>query len=97
VNATRGAIVAEISEHHRLHRHRCPNRRDVLIFRYVIARSLCHESNTAPTAIHSCSRGPADVAPTRDRISAELADQFLQIVDVQVGVVLDPALAFLCR
>src|SRR5208283_4140754 len=40
----------------------------LLIRRYVIARSLCHESNTAPIAI-----------------------QLLQVIDVQLGVVLDPA------
>ncbi len=91
------AIVAEISEHHRLHRHRgapvagdivdAPIRDRAIVMPRVEHRAHCH-----PQLLARVLRDVA--ADARSNQRAELADQFPQIIDVQIGIVLDPARRF---
>ena len=88
------AIVAEISEHHRLHRDRgAPIARDVVDFpvrdRAIVMPRVEHRADCHPQLLARVLRDIA--SDPRSNQLAELTDQFPQIIDLQVGVILDPA------
>src|SRR5208283_771405 len=89
-----GAIVAQVAEHHRLHRDRgAPIARDVVDSpvrdRAIVVPRVEYRADRHPQLFARILRDVAADPRTNQR--PELADQLLQVIDVQLGVVLDPA------
>ncbi len=89
-----GAIVAQVAEHHRLHRDRgAPIARDVVDSpvrdRAIVVPRVKHRADRHPQLFVRILRDVTADPRTNQR--PELANQFLQVIDLQVGVVLDAA------